>query len=123
MDQQKFKQVLYNLLSNAVKFTNDGGTVELVAAPRGGSAFRIAVRDTGRGIRKEDIARLFKEFEQLGGGMGRHSEGTGLGLALTRRILELQGGSIEVESEFGKGSTFTAIFPLIATAATPETHL
>jgi signal transduction histidine kinase len=69
------------------------------------------VKDTGIGIKPEDLKRLFREFEQLDGGSARHFEGTGLGLALTRKIVEFQKGSIDVQSEFGRGSTFTAIFP------------
>ena len=111
LDQQKFKQVLYNLLSNAIKFTDDGGKVELLAGPRDRNHFQIRVRDNGMGIKPEDLVRLFREFEQLDNGTARHFEGTGLGLALTKKILELQRGSIEVESQFGTGSTFTAVFP------------
>jgi signal transduction histidine kinase len=111
LDQQKFKQVLYNLLSNAIKFTEDGGRVDLVAASRGRKQFQVRVRDTGLGIKPVDLKRLFCEFEQLDAGTARRFEGTGLGLALTKKILELQKGSIEVESEFGEGSTFTAVFP------------
>ena len=112
LDQQKLKQVLYNLMSNAIKFTNDGGQVTLTAAPHGSTQFKVRVRDTGIGIKPEDMQRLFREFEQLEAGTARRFEGTGLGLALTKRILELQGGAIEVESEVGEGSTFTAIFPI-----------
>ena len=111
LDQQKFKQVLYNLLSNAIKFTDDGGKVELLASPHDGELIHVSVRDNGMGIKKEDMQRLFREFEQLDAGTARQFEGTGLGLALTKRILEIQDGSIQVESEFGKGSTFTAVFP------------
>jgi signal transduction histidine kinase len=103
--------VLYNLVSNAVKFTADGGKVELLAGPRNGELFHVHVRDNGMGIKQEDLQRLFREFEQLDAGTARHFEGTGLGLALTKRILELQKGWILVESEFGKGSTFTAVLP------------
>jgi protein-histidine pros-kinase len=111
LDQQKFKQILYNLISNAVKFTGQGGQVAIRARPRDSAHFRLEVQDTGIGIRREDLPRLFKEFEQLESGAGRRYEGTGLGLALTRRIVELQGGSIEVKSEAGKGSTFTVVLP------------
>jgi len=111
LDQQKFKQILYNLVSNAVKFTDEGGQVEVRAAPRDDDRFRLEVQDTGIGIRNEDLPRLFKEFEQLESGAGRRYEGTGLGLALTRRIVELQGGSIAVDSEPGKGSIFTVVLP------------
>jgi signal transduction histidine kinase len=113
LDQQKFKQVLYNLLSNAVKFTDDGGKVDIIATPQDAHHFKLAVTDTGIGIKAEDLKRLFTEFEQLDSGADRRYEGTGLGLALTRKIVELQGGTIGVESEVGKGSTFTVTLPLI----------
>ena len=112
LDLQKFKQVLYNLLSNAVKFTDAGGNVEIAASLLDGNRFQVAVKDTGIGIKQEDLKRLFREFEQLDSGNARHFEGTGLGLALTRKIVEFQRGSIGVESEFGRGSTFTAVYPL-----------
>jgi PAS domain S-box-containing protein len=112
LDQQKFKQVLYNLISNAVKFTDDGGCVDVSAISLDGGKFKLAVRDTGIGIRAEDISRLFTEFEQLESGASRRYEGTGLGLALTRKIIELQGGFISVESEVDKGSVFSVILPL-----------
>jgi PAS domain S-box-containing protein len=114
LDQRKFKQVLFNLLSNAVKFTGEGGHVKIEAAPDGSQHFKVAVRDTGIGIKPEDVQRLFTEFQQLDSGTTRRFEGTGLGLALTRRIVEMQQGSIHVESEIGKGSTFTVVMPLTA---------
>jgi signal transduction histidine kinase len=118
LDQQKFKQVLYNLLSNALKFTDHGGKVEIRAAMHDANRFKLVVQDTGIGIKTEDIARLFKEFEQVESGVSRRHEGTGLGLALTRRIVELQGGTIGVESEIGKGSTFTVVLPLVLAETT-----
>jgi PAS domain S-box-containing protein len=112
LDQIKFKQVVYNLLSNALKFTDPGGRVDIACAPNGGGQFTLAVRDTGIGIKPENLPRLFKEFEQIDSGPGRRYEGTGLGLALTRKLVELQGGDITVESEYGKGTTFTVHLPL-----------
>jgi protein-histidine pros-kinase len=112
LDQQKFKQVIYNLLSNAIKFTEEGGQVDVVLSPVEGGRFHLSVRDNGIGIRSEDLARLFTEFEQLESGTTRRYEGTGLGLALTKRIVELQGGSIMVESLIGEGSCFTVTLPL-----------
>lgn len=122
LDQQKFKQILYNLLSNAIKFTAELGQVEIIVDWHGPDRFTLAVRDNGIGIKPENIKRLFKEFEQLDEGTTRHYEGTGLGLALTRKITEMQSGSIGVESEFGKGTTFTVILPLVLekTAAQPK---
>ena len=125
LDQQRFKQVLYNLLSNAIKFTDNGGAVEILAANDGAHRFKLVVKDTGIGIKSEDMPRLFREFEQLESGMSRRFEGTGLGLALTRKLLELQGGTISVESEVGKGSRFTVVLPLVTAevSAPAETAL
>lgn len=112
LDQHKMKQVLYNLLSNAVKFTDENGTVGVVARRLDQDQMEIQVKDTGIGIKPEDIGRLFTEFEQLDSGTARRFQGTGLGLALTRKLAELQGGRVGVESEFGKGSTFTVVLPV-----------
>jgi len=111
LDQQKFRQVLYNLLSNAVKFTNDGGRVEIVADAIPNVQLRVQVKDTGIGINREDLGKLFTEFQQLGSTETRH-EGTGLGLALTKKLVEMQNGTIGVESTAGKGSVFTVTLPL-----------
>jgi PAS domain S-box-containing protein len=113
LDEQRFRQILYNLLSNALKFTNDAGNVEIRAASDGAGFFKLSVQDSGIGIKPEDMLRLFREFEQLETGTSRRYDGTGLGLALTRRIVELQGGAIHVQSEAGKGSTFTVTLPLV----------
>jgi protein-histidine pros-kinase len=112
LDQQRFKQMLYNLLSNAVKFSHEGGEVE-VAVERAAGQLCVHVVDHGIGISREDQAKLFIEFQQLDASAARHYEGTGLGLALTKKIVELQGGSIRVESDSGKGSTFTVELPLV----------
>lgn len=111
LDRQKFMQVLYNLLSNAIKFTDEDGTVR-IRVDLDGTALRIVVADTGIGIRSEDFPRLFVEFQQLDSGSTRRYEGTGLGLALTRKIVEFQGGRIGIESAVGKGSAFTVHLPL-----------
>jgi protein-histidine pros-kinase len=111
LDRNRFKQVLYNLFSNAVKFTDEGGYVEVVTAKIDENRFRLVVADTGIGIKAENLKRLFKEFEQIDPGR-RRGQGTGLGLALTRRIVQLQAGTIDVESEFGKGTKFTIVLPL-----------
>jgi signal transduction histidine kinase len=111
LDSQRFKQVLYNLLSNAVKFSHDGGRVDIAARAVDAEHFRIEVRDRGIGIRTEDFPRLFREFEQLDAGAGRRYGGTGLGLSLTRKLVELQGGTISVESVPGAGSTFSIELP------------
>jgi PAS domain S-box-containing protein len=112
LDRQRFKQILYNLLSNALKFTDPGGHVRIEATSAGEARFRVSVTDDGIGIRAEDIGRLFTEFEQLDTGTARRFGGTGLGLALTRNLVNIQGGEIDVESEFGKGSSFIVTLPL-----------
>ena len=109
-DIRKLKQVVINLLSNAVKFTPAGGRVTL-RARRLGQAVEIAVIDTGVGIAADQQALVFEEFRQAGGDYLRKSEGTGLGLSLAKRFVELHGGSIRVESEPGRGSTFAFILP------------
>jgi PAS domain S-box-containing protein len=116
LDQQRFKQILYNLLSNALKFTDDHGHVGINVTLLDGGRFRLVVSDDGIGIRAEDIGRLFTEFEQLETGTARRFGGTGLGLALTRKLVEVHGGTIDVESEFGKGSSFAVVLPI----ETPE---
>jgi signal transduction histidine kinase len=111
-DPGRVRQILLNLLSNAIKFTPDGGRITLVAGAVNGDAdARIAVSDTGIGIAPEDQPKLFKEFSQLDASASRKYEGTGLGLALSRRLVEMQGGEIGVESEIGKGSTFWFTLP------------
>ncbi len=109
-DERKIKQVLLNLLSNAVKFTPEGGKVVLRAAPADGGV-EISVSDTGIGIAAEDQEEIFQEFRQVGTDYSRKREGTGLGLTLARKFVELHGGRIWVKSEVGKGSTFTFSVP------------
>jgi signal transduction histidine kinase len=115
-DERKVKQILYNLLTNAVKFTPDGGSVD-IAARRQNGQIEIEVKDTGIGIAPEDQTRIFEEFRQVG--RERSREGTGLGLTLTKRLVELHGGRIWLESEPGKGSTFTFSLPLRRQAEVP----
>ena len=117
LDRQKFLQVLYNLVSNAIKFTPDGGEVRIETDISDSTCLRLQVHDTGIGIRPEDIPKLFIEFQQLESGAARRYDGTGLGLALTRRLIEFQRGSIEVRSEPGRGSTFAVTLPLGAGAS------
>jgi signal transduction histidine kinase len=110
-DERKFKQIVLNLLSNAVKFTPDGGRVD-VSATKYDSRIEVAVRDTGIGIAPEDQAAVFEEFKQVGRDYTKKAEGTGLGLALTKRFVELHGGEVRLESALGKGSTFTITLPV-----------
>jgi protein-histidine pros-kinase len=111
VDPAKLKQVLYNYLSNALKFTPEGGEVTLRVLEEGPDSFRLEVADTGIGIRPEDMDRLFVEFQQLDATTAKKYPGTGLGLALTKRIVEAQGGRVGVHSDHGRGSTFFAVFP------------
>ncbi|HEV8577953.1 MAG TPA: PAS domain S-box protein [Thermoanaerobaculia bacterium] len=115
-DAGKLKQVLYNYLSNALKFSPDGERVRVRALPEGERELRIEVEDSGIGIKPEDFGRLFVEFQQLDASMAKKYPGTGLGLALTRRILEAQGGRVGVESTPGKGSLFYAVLPRVTNA-------
>jgi signal transduction histidine kinase len=113
-DRVRLRQVLLNLLSNAIKFTTDGGRITLRARLEDSGAVRIAVTDTGIGIAPADQHRLFQEFVQLDASPSRRYEGTGLGLALSKRLVELHGGSIGVESQLGQGSTFWFTLPRAA---------
>jgi signal transduction histidine kinase len=143
-DQRRVEQVLLNLLNNAIKFTERGevalqgdvvpggvrsdgktggaapdgagGAAEPAAAATGCPMLRLAVRDTGIGIKPEDLASLFRPFRQIDSGLTRQHDGTGLGLAICRRLVELMGGEIRAESEWGKGSLFTCMLPI----TTPE---
>ncbi|MDP9321616.1 MAG: GAF domain-containing protein [Chloroflexota bacterium] len=115
-DERKVRQVLLNLLSNAVKFTPDGGTIGVRARRRNGEV-EVSVRDTGIGIAPEDQAKVFDEFQQVGKPSDRSREGTGLGLTLAKRFIELHGGRIWIESELGKGTTFTFAMPVGRAAA------
>ena len=110
-DERKIRQVLLNLLSNAVKFTPEGGRVAVRAVPADG-AVEISVSDTGIGIAPEDQEAIFQEFRQVGTDYARKREGTGLGLALARRFVDLHGGRIWVKSRLGEGSTFTFNLPV-----------
>ena len=110
-DERKVKQVLVNLLSNAVKFTPEGGRIK-VEARLGDSAIITSVTDTGIGIASEDQEVIFEEFRQVGSNYAQKREGTGLGLSLTRKFVEMHGGKIWVESEVGKGSTFVFTLPI-----------
>jgi signal transduction histidine kinase/CheY-like chemotaxis protein len=110
-DPGKLKQMLLNLVSNAIKFTPEGGAVT-IAATHTASAVEIAVTDTGIGIAEEDQRQIFQEFHQVDQGPGRRHEGTGLGLALTRRFALLHGGDVKVASTPDRGSVFTLVLPV-----------
>jgi PAS domain S-box-containing protein len=113
LDPARVKQILYNYLSNAIKFTPDGGRVEVRIGPEGPGSFRIDVTDTGPGIAAADLKRLFVEFQQLDNSASKKHQGTGLGLALTKRLVEAHGGYVAVRSAVGLGTTFSAILPRV----------
>ncbi|HRD84108.1 MAG TPA: ATP-binding protein [Rubrivivax sp.] len=120
LDPARFKQVLYNYLSNALKFSHDGGEIEVRLAFEGEDCFRLSVRDNGAGIDPEDIGKLFVEFQQLDSGAAKRHQGTGLGLALTRHLVEAQGGRVGVDSAPGEGAEFYAVLPLVRTSGREE---
>jgi signal transduction histidine kinase len=108
-DPSRLQQVIWNLISNAIKFTPAGGAIDVRAERRDGEV-RVSVTDTGPGIAAEDQTRIFEEFQQAAAGKEQR-DGTGLGLALSKRLVELHGGRIWVDSELGKGSTFLFTLP------------
>ena len=120
-DPKRLKQILVNLLTNAVKFTPSGGRVGLtVEVPSGEDIVRFTVWDTGIGIAPKDEEKLFRAFTQIDSGLTRAQEGTGLGLALVAKLVELHGGSVALESEVGKGSRFIVTLPQIDTVSKPR---
>lgn len=119
LDIERFDKVIYNLLSNAVKFTPEGGNITL-KIEQAGSHCLLQVKDTGIGIRTEQIPYLFERFRQAEGSANRSYEGSGLGLALVKELVELHGGQISVESVYGEGSTFTVWLHLGSTHLPPE---
>jgi len=120
-DPVRFKQIMYNLLSNAIKFTPDGGMVN-VEAKHANGMLQISVKDTGIGIAKEHREKIFEEFYQVDSSYSKKYEGTGLGLPLTKMLVELHRGKIWVESELEKGSTFTFTIPQRLKEGIPEVH-
>ncbi len=118
VDSQRLRQILFNLLSNAIKFTPAGGKVTLRAFVKK-SLVSIQVKDTGIGIPEHLISQIFQKFHQLDRGYGRQYQGTGLGLALTKQLVDLHGGWIDVESTVGVGSVFTVWLPLLRSTDTP----
>ena len=111
LDLGKLKQIIYNYVSNAIKFTPEHGHITIRVLPEGENKFRLEVKDTGIGIQKKDFDKLYVPFQQLDTGLSKNYSGTGLGLALIRRIAEAQEGTVGVDTIFGKGSTFYAILP------------
>jgi PAS domain S-box-containing protein len=111
IDPGRFKQVLYNYLSNALKFTPEGGRVSVRVIPEGDECFRLEVEDSGAGIAADQMGRLFVAFQQLETSAAKRQGGTGLGLALTRRLAEAQGGTVGVHRADGGGSIFFAVLP------------
>jgi PAS domain S-box-containing protein len=120
IDPARFKQVLYNYLSNAIKFTAEGGRITLRALPVDAGFFRVEVEDNGIGIAAADLPRLFTEFQQLDAGHNKQHAGTGLGLALTRRLVAAQGGSTGVRSTPGLGSVFYLVLPRVPGAVAAQ---
>jgi signal transduction histidine kinase len=113
LDRQRLKQVLFNYVSNALKFSLPGGRVTIRAIQENKASLRLEVEDTGVGIAPDEVSKLFQDFHQLDGGLAKHVQGTGLGLALTKRLVEAQGGRVGVRSTPGEGSTFFAVLPVL----------
>jgi len=116
VDQTRFKQILINLVSNAIKFSRYGGNIS-VSSARIGNDLQFSVHDEGVGIRPEDVASLFRPFSQATAGKESNRQGMGLGLAITKKLVELHGGTIWIDSEWGKGTTVSLKIPLIVDAA------
>jgi len=110
-DPARFKQVVYNYVSNAIKFTPDHGSITVRLSPAENGSVRLDVTDTGIGIEASDVSKLFQQFQQLDTGAAKRYAGTGLGLALVKKLVEQHGGTVDVKSEPGAGSCFSAVFP------------
>jgi signal transduction histidine kinase len=119
IDKARLKQALSNYLTNAIKFSRRGGIVTVRGLAAGDDSFRIEVEDSGIGISPANQARLFVNFMQIDGSSARNHDGTGLGLALTRSLVEAQGGSVGVRSAFGVGSVFHFVLKRNAVLADP----
>ena len=110
-DELRTKQIVLNLLSNAIKFTPRGGSVNLLAGLESDGRFRIAVTDNGIGIAPEDIGVALSDFGQVDGSLSRKFDGSGLGLPLSKKLAEAQGGELLIQSEPGVGTTVAVLFP------------
>jgi signal transduction histidine kinase len=110
-DTRRLRQVWINLFSNAVKFTPEGGWVEVVVEWQPGGGIAVRVSDSGIGIAEEDIERVQQPFSQVASALSRGHEGTGLGLSLSRSLIELHGGSLDLDSRLGEGTTVTVSLP------------
>ena len=110
-DELRTKQILLNLLSNAIKFTPEGGKVNLRVAINSDNRFQLTVSDTGIGIAPENIEIALSDFGQVDGSLTRRHDGAGLGLPLSKKLTELHGGELSIESELGAGTTVTVLFP------------
>jgi signal transduction histidine kinase len=110
-DAARFKQIIYNYLSNAIKFTPSHGEVRVKTSPQGPEMIRIDVTDSGIGIDPADLGKLFQQFQQLDTGPAKRFAGTGLGLALVKKLVTLLGGRVECSSTPGIGSCFSAVLP------------
>ena len=115
-DEIRFRQIIYNLLSNAIKFTHENGNV-IVKSGVNGDNLVVSIEDTGIGIAKDDYEKIFEQFEQIDSSFVKAQGGTGLGLALTKKLIELQGGSIYFDSEVEQGSRFWFVLPLAPSKA------
>lgn len=122
-DRQRIRQIILNLVSNAIKFTPDGGIIRITIGTDADdpSLVRVAIQDSGIGIKPDDFPKLFEKFRQLDAAHNRRYEGTGLGLALTKQLVELNGGAITVISDPGHGSTFAFTVPTAGVQSHPVT--
>jgi signal transduction histidine kinase len=120
-DERKLKQILVNLLTNAVKFTPAGGKVTLRVWSSAESGFVFQIIDTGIGIALDDVPKALAPFQQINGALNREYEGTGLGLPLTKALVEMHGGSLDLQSEVTIGTTITVRFPVERIAQLPDT--